>query len=99
MLEHYNGLPPSGPRLVKLFMSFNLSETGGVLEDTDEERRRWSIDYSSVDDRVPSDKNVPWGSRGDEPSNNRVLQLSAVWVQASQGRAAQPTFVPRRHIF
>jgi len=82
VLEHYNGLPPGGPRLVKLFMSFNLNECGGVTEDTDEERRRWSIDYSSTDDRVPSDKNVPWGSRGDDRPKKRAVHLSAVWVQA-----------------
>ena len=88
VLEHYNALPPCGPRLVKLFMAFNLNETGGEVEDTDEERRRWSIDYSSVDHRVPSDKNVPWGTRRDELASKRVIQLSAVWVQTSQGRGA-----------
>jgi hypothetical protein len=65
VLEHYNGLPPGGPRLVKLFMSFNFHEGvpgGGSTEDTDEERRRWSIDFSAMDERVPSDKNVPWGA-------------------------------------
>lgn len=90
VLEHYNGLPPAGPRLVKLFMSFNVNERGGVTEDTDEERRRWSIDYSSTDDGVPSDKNVPWGSRASDRPSKRAYQLSAVWVQAvpAQGDAA-----------
>ena len=82
VLEHYNGLPPGGPRLVKLFMSFNLNENGTVTQDTDEERRRWSIDYSSMDDRVPSDKNVPWGSRGSDRPSKLAYQLSSVWVQA-----------------
>ena len=45
VLEHYNGLPPAGPRLTKLFMSFNVDENGVAIADTDEERRRWSIDY------------------------------------------------------
>ena len=84
VLEHYNGLPSAGPRLTKLFMSFNVDENGVAIADTDEERRRWSIDYSRVDDKVWSDKNVPWGAREHDKPAKRSLQLSAVWVQATR---------------
>uniref|UniRef100_A0A7S0DVW3 PH domain-containing protein n=1 Tax=Hanusia phi TaxID=3032 RepID=A0A7S0DVW3_9CRYP len=81
VLEHYNGLPPSGPRLSKLYMSFSFDQDGNPIDDLDS-RRKWSLDHSSTPEGVPKEIDVPWGQG--ELFDKHEVKIGSVLVQTSK---------------
>jgi len=91
VLEHYNGLPPAGPRLSKLFMGFSFDASGNPIDD-DDARRRWSMDIDAPSHQALLNGTVDPRLRVEPQAQveKACLDVSAVWVKPQLGMDGRP---------